>query len=119
MRAGGTRAANLPDPLEWNAMDYPNLLENAFDEAVPGASAVPAAGDAAGDSVGAPQLLIWRQIRWSNRRPLIEVEPVVPGGATEGALNSAPQTTSHTAGESTLAIGAGLPPRAGYDPRFR
>lgn len=102
MRAGGTRAANLPDPLEWNAMDYPNLLENAFDEAVPGASAVPAAGDAAGDSVGAPQLLIWRQIRWSNRRPLIEVEPVVPGGATEGALNSAPQTTSHTAGESTL-----------------
>ena len=48
-------------------MDYPNLLETAFDEF----SAVPAAGD----SVGAPQLLIWRQIRWSNRRPLIEVEP--------------------------------------------
>lgn len=53
-------------------MDYPNLLETAFDEF----SAVPAAGD----SAGAPQLLIWRQIRWSNRRPLIEVEPVVPGG---------------------------------------
>lgn len=53
-------------------MDYPNLLENAFDEF----SAVPAAGnEAAGDSAGAPRLLIWRQIRWSNRRPLIEVEP--------------------------------------------
>ena len=60
-------ALDVPDPLEWNAMDYPNLLETAFDEF----SAVPAAGD----SVGAPQLLIWRQIRWSNRRPLIEVEP--------------------------------------------
>jgi len=35
-------------------MDYPNLLETAFDEF----SAVPAAGDFA----GAPQLLIWRQI---------------------------------------------------------
>ena len=103
MRAEDTRTANLPDPLEWNAMDYPNLLETAFDEF----SAEPAdatAGNAAsaGDSAGASQLLIWRQIRWSNRRPLIEVEPVIPGGATEGALNSAPQTTSHTAGESTL-----------------
>lgn len=77
-------------------MDYPNLLETAFDEAVPGVSAVPATGD----SAGAPQLLIWRQVRWSNRRPLIEVEPVVLGGAAEGARNSAPQTTSHTAGES-------------------
>lgn len=70
-------------------MDYPNLLENAFDEF----SAVPAAGD----SAGAPQLLIWRQIRWSNRRPLIEVEPVVPGGVAEGAHNRA----SQAAGEST------------------
>ena len=85
--------ANLPDPLEWNAMDYPNLLENAFDEAVPGVSAVPATGD----SAGAPQLLIWRQIRWSNRRPLIEVEPVVPGGTVEEAGKSVPQA----AGEST------------------
>ena len=75
-------------------MDYPNLLESAFDEF----SAVPAAGhDAAGNSAGAPQLLIWRQIRWSNRRPLIEVEPVVPGGAAEGAHNR----ESQTAGEST------------------
>ena len=82
-------------------MDYPNLLETAFDEF----SAVPVAGNnacagndaAAGDSAGAPQLLIWRQIRWSNRRPLIEVEPVVPGGVAEGAHNRA----SHTAGEST------------------
>lgn len=97
MRAGGTRAGNLPDPLEWNAMDYPNLLETAFDEAVPGASAAPAAGDAAGDSVDAPQLLIWRQIRWSNRRPLIEVEPVVTGGVAEGARES----LSQAAGEST------------------
>ncbi|WP_424117444.1 hypothetical protein [Rothia mucilaginosa] len=64
-------------------MDYPNLLETAFDEF----SAVPAAGD----SAGAPQLLIWRQIRWSNRRPLIEVEPVVPGGVPEGAHNRASQ----------------------------
>ena len=94
------RAANLSDPLEWNAMDYPNLLENAFDEF----SAVPVAGnnacaghDAAGDSAGVPQLLIWRQIRWSNRRPLIEVEPVVPGGVPEGAYNRA----SQAAGEST------------------
>ena len=86
-------------------MDYPNLLETAFDEF----SAVPAAGngagaghDAAGDSAGAPQLLIWRQIRWSNRRPLIEVEPVVPGGAAEGARNSVP----HTAGESTPIQGS-------------
>ena len=69
-------------------MDYPNLLETAFDEF----SAAPAAGD----SAGAPQLLIWRQIRWSNRRPLIEVEPVVPGGAAEGAHNR----ESQAAGES-------------------
>lgn len=76
-------------------MDYPNLLETAFDEF----AAAPAAGNnaAAGDSVGAPQLLIWRQIRWSNRRPLIEVEPVVPGGAAEGAHNR----ESQAAGEST------------------
>lgn len=80
-------------------MDYPNLLETAFDEF----SAVPVAGnnacaghDAAGDSAGAPQLLIWRQIRWSNRRPLIEVEPVVPRGVAEGAHNRA----SQAAGES-------------------
>lgn len=95
------RATNPPDPLEWNAMDYPNLLETAFDEF----SAAPAVGNnacagndaAAGDSAGAPQLLIWRQIRWSNRRPLIEVEPVVPGGVPEGAQNRA----SQAAGEST------------------
>lgn len=82
-------------------MDYPNLLETAFDEF----AAAPAAGNGAGagheavagDSVGAPQLLIWRQIRWSNRRPLIEVEPVVPGGAAEGAHNR----ESQAAGEST------------------
>ena len=91
---------NQPDPLEWNAMDYPNLLETAFDEF----SAVPVAGnnacaghDAPGDSAGAPQLLIWRQIRWSNRRPIIEVEPVVPRGVPEGAHNRA----SQAAGEST------------------
>lgn len=76
-------ALDAPDPLEWNAMDYPNLLETAFDEftAAPAVATVPAAGNdagAAGDSAGAPQLLIWRKIRWSNRRPLIEVEPVVP-----------------------------------------
>lgn len=81
-------ALDVPDPLEWNAMDYPNLLETAFDEF----SAAPAAGD----SAGAPQLLIWRQIRWSNRRPLIEVEPVVPRGVAEGAHNRA----SQAAGES-------------------
>lgn len=94
-------ALDVPDPLEWNAMDYPNLLETAFDEF----SAVPAAGNnacagnnaAAGDSVGAPQLLIWRQIRWSNRRPLIEVEPVVPGGVAEGTHSRA----SQAAGKST------------------
>ena len=80
-------------------MDYPNLLETAFDEmpAAPTVATVPAAGNgAAGDSAGAPQLLIWRQIRWSNRRPLIEVEPVVPGGAAEGAHNR----ESQAAGES-------------------
>ncbi|WP_314644693.1 hypothetical protein [Rothia mucilaginosa] len=80
-------------------MDYPNLLETAFDEF----SAVHAAGNgAAGDSVGAPQLLIWRQIRWSNRRPLIEVEPVVPGGVAEGAHNRASQAAEapHMTGES-------------------
>ena len=75
-------------------MDYPNLLENAFDEF----SAAPAAGNgAAGDSAGAPQLLIWRQIRWANRRPLIEVEPVVPGGVAEGAHNRASQTAGESA----------------------
>ena len=81
-------------------MDYPNLIETAFDEF----AAVPAAGhgattghDAAGDSAGAPQLLIWRQIRWSNRRPLIEVEPVVPGGVAAGAHHR----VSQAAGEST------------------
>ena len=75
-------------------MDYPNLLETAFDEmpAAPTVATVPAAGNgAAGDSAGAPQLLIWRQIRWSNRRPLIEVEPVVPGGVPEGVHNRASQ----------------------------
>ena len=70
-------------------MDYPNLLENAFDEF----SAVPAAGN----SAGTPQLLIWRQIRWSNRRPLIEVEPVVPGGVAEGAHNRASQAAGESA----------------------
>ena len=77
-------------------MDYPNLLENAFDEfaAAPAAGNGAGAGNeaAAGDSAGAPQLLIWRQIRWANRRPLIEVEPVVPGGVAEGAHNRASQT---------------------------
>ena len=86
-------------------MDYPNLLETVFDEF----SAVPVAGnnacaghDAAGDSAGAPQLLIWRQIRWSNRRPLIEVEPVVPGGGAEGAHNRASQAAGvpYMTGES-------------------
>ena len=75
-------------------MDYPNLLETAFDEF--------AAAPAAGDSAGAPQLLIWRQIRWSNRRPLIEVEPVVPGGGAEGAHNRA----SQAAGESVPIQGS-------------
>ena len=70
-------------------MDYPNLLENAFDEF----SAVPATGN----SAGAPQLLIWRQIRWSNRHPLIEVEPVVPGGVAEGTHNRASQATGESA----------------------
>ena len=79
-------------------MDYPNLLETAFDEF----SAMPAdatAGNAAavGDSAGAPQLLIWRQIRWSNRRPLIEVEPVVPGGVAEGAHHRASQAAGESA----------------------
>ena len=82
-------------------MDYPNLLESAFDEF----SAAPVAGNGAGagDSAGAPQLLIWRQIRWSNRRPLIEVEPVVPGGAAEGAHSRASQAAGvpHMTGEST------------------
>lgn len=82
-------ALDVPDPLEWNAMDYPNLLETAFDEF----SAAPAAGD----SAGAPQLLIWRQIRWSNRRPLIEVEPVVPGGVAEGAHHRASQAAGESA----------------------
>lgn len=106
-RAGNTRciwgepagrATNQPDPLEWNAMDYPNLFETAFDEF----AAAPAA-PAAGDSAGAPQLLIWRQIRWSNRRPLIEVEPVVPGGVAEGAHHRASQAAGapHMTGEST------------------
>ncbi|WP_315432215.1 hypothetical protein [uncultured Rothia sp.] len=84
-------------------MDYPNLLETAFDEftAAPAVAAVPAAG-AAGDSAGAPRLLIWRQIRWSNRRPLIEVEPVVPARVA-GAHNRAPHATGvpHMTGEST------------------
>ena len=85
-------------------MDYPNLLENAFDEAVPAVATAPAAGhDAAGDSAGAPQLLIWRQVRWANRRPLIEVEPVVPGGAAEGVHNRVSQAAGvpHMTGEST------------------
>ena len=84
-------------------MDYPNLLETAFDEF----SAMPAdatAGNAAGagDFASAPQLLIWRQIRWSNRRPLIEVEPVVPGGGAEGAHNRASQAAGvpYMTGES-------------------
>ena len=83
-------------------MDYPNLLETAFDEftAVPAAGA--SAAGAAGDSADAPRLLIWRQIRWSNRRPLIEVEPVVPvtGGAIGGAAEGAYHRVSQAAGES-------------------
>lgn len=88
-------------------MDYPNLLETAFDEfaTAPAAGNNACAGNdaAAGDSAGAPQLLIWRQIRWSNRRPLIEVEPVVPGGVAEGAHNRASQAAGapHMTGEST------------------
>ena len=82
-------------------MDYPNLLETAFDEF----AAAPAAGNnaAAGNSAGTPQLLIWRQIRWSNRRPLIEVEPVVPGGVAEGTHSRASQAAGapHMTGEST------------------
>lgn len=86
-------------------MDYPNLLETAFDEftAAPTVATVPAAGNdagAAGDSAGAPRLLIWRQIRWSNRRPLIEVEPVVPGGAIGGVAERANSRASQAAGES-------------------
>lgn len=87
-------------------MDYPNLLETAFDEF----ATAPAAGNdaAAGDSAGAPQLLIWRQIRWSNRRPLVEVEPVVPGGVPEGAHNPASQAAGapHMTGESTPIQGS-------------
>ena len=98
-------ALDAPDPLEWNAMDYPNLLETAFDEfsAAPAVATAPAAGNdagAAGDSAGAPRLLIWRQIRWSNRRPLIEVEPVVPGGAIGGAAEGAHHRAAQAAGES-------------------
>ena len=94
-------------------MDYPNLLESAFDEfsaapavaTVPAVVTVPAAGNDAGasdGSAGAPRLLIWRQIRWSNRRPLIEVEPVVPvtGGAIGGAAEGAHHRASQAAGES-------------------
>lgn len=95
---------DAPDPLEWNAMDYPNLLETAFDEftAAPAAATVPAVvtapaagNDAAGDSAGAPQLLIWRQIRWSNRRPLIEVEPFTVAEHVAG--ESAPSQESSPA----------------------
>ena len=86
-------------------MDYPNLLETAFDET----TATPTGAGVAGDSVDAPRLLIWRQIRWSNRRPLIEVEPVVPvtggaiGGVAEGANSRASQAAGapHMTGEST------------------
>ncbi len=104
-RAVNPPALDAPDPLEWNAMDYPNLLETAFDEftAVPAAGAdVASAAGASGDSAGAPRLLIWRQIRWSNRRPLIEVEPVVPvtGGAIGGAAEGAQHRASQAAGES-------------------
>jgi len=76
-------------------MEYPNLLETAFDEF--------ATAPAAGNSAGTPQLLIWRQVRWANRRPLIEVEPVVPGGVAEGAHNRASQAAGapHMTGEST------------------
>lgn len=95
-------------------MDYPNLLETAFDEF----TAAPAAGNeagAAGDSAGAPRLLIWRQIRWSNRRPLIEVEPVVPvsggaiGGVAEGAHHRASQAAGEGAPEPTqLGVPSGV-----------
>ena len=91
-------------------MDYPNLLETAFDEftAAPTVATVPAAGNdagavTAGDSAGTPRLLIWRQIRWSNRRPLIEVEPVVPvsGGSIGGVAEGANSRASQAAGKST------------------
>ena len=97
-------ALDAPDPLEWNAMDYPNLLENAFDEfsAAP-ADAIAGNTAGAGDSAGAPQLLIWRQIRWSNRRPLIEVEPVMPGGTVEEAGKSVPQAAGESTPESAQA----------------
>lgn len=88
-------------------MDYPNLLETAFDEfsAAPAVATAPAAGNDAGasdGSAGAPRLLIWRQIRWSNRRPLIEVEPVVPvsGGAIGGVTEGTHHRASQAAGES-------------------
>ena len=81
-------------------MDYPNLLEPAFDEfsAAPAVATAPAAGNDAGasdGSAGAPRLLIWRQIRWSNRRPLIEVEPFA--AAEHVAGESAPIRESGSA----------------------
>lgn len=87
-------ALDAPDPLEWNAMDYPNLLETAFDEFTAASAAGNGAG-AAGDSAGAPRLLIWRQIRWSNRRPLIEVEPFTAAEHVTG--ESAPIQESSSA----------------------
>ena len=58
-------------------MDYPNLLENAFlENTLDGAEACstePAAG-VGGET--APRALVWRQLRWVDRRPVLELEAV-------------------------------------------
>jgi len=72
-------------------MDYPNLLENAFlENTLDGAEACstePAAG-VGGET--APRALVWRQLRWVDRRPVLELEAVEAEPGQPGPNGAAP-----------------------------
>lgn len=58
-------------------MDYPNLLENAYTGNDPESrEAHSAEPDAYFGGETAPRALVWRQLRWVDRRPVLELEAV-------------------------------------------
>ena len=58
-------------------MDYPNLLESAFlENALDGAEACSTESAAGVGGETAPRALVWRQLRWVDRRPVLELEAV-------------------------------------------
>mgnify|MGYP000900141072 FL=1 len=82
-------------------MDYPNLLENAFREnALDGAEAYSAEPAARVGGETAPRALVWRQLRWVDRRPVLELEAVEAEtgqpGPNEAGLESAESSVRPT-----------------------